>query len=164
MNNNGGNGYGVDGAWWFTKRVTLAANYDSVWDNRLLSTFAFTQFGAIATKGHLQNLIVGPRVFFSTGWTSRHKLNPFAEVQFGESWLGQSVNSTSVGNFSASANCFTWELGGGAEYLLSPHWSTRLNLDLVRTHFVDQGQSHFKLVLGVTYTLGSRDFASSKTK
>ena len=164
MNNNGGNGFDVDAAWWFTKQVTLAANYDGVWNNQLLGTFAFTSIGNVAVKGHLQNAIVGPRIFFSTGWTTRHKLNPFGEAQFGESWLKQSVNTGTAGNISASANCFSWELGGGAEYLLSPHWSARMNLDLLRTHFNDQGQSHLRFVLGITYTIGTREFAPSKKK
>jgi len=156
----GGNGFGVDGAWWFTKRVTLAANYDSVWKNQFLGNFAFTSLGAISVKGHLQNFIVGPRIFFSTDWTNRHKLNPFGEAQFGVSWLNQAVNVAQEGEVSASANHFTWELGGGAEYLFSPHWSGRLNLDLLRTHFIDQGQSHLRLALGVTYTFGPRGEAA----
>ena len=160
VNANGGNGFDVDGAWWFTKRVTLAANYDSVWDNKLLTSFAFTPTQAISVKSHLQNLIVGPRIFFSTNWTAKHKLNPFGEAQFGVSWLSQAVNQANVGQVSASANHFTWELGGGADYLFSPHWSGRVNLDFLRTHFIDQGQSHLRFVLGVTYTLGPRGEAA----
>ena len=156
----GGNGFNLDDAWWFTKRVTLAANYDSVWKNQFLGNFAFTSIGAISVKGHLQNFIVGPRVFFSTDWTNRHKLNPFGEAQFGVSWLNQAVNEAQVGEVSASANHFTWELGGGAEYLFSPHWSGRMNLDLLRTHFIDQGQSHLRFALGVTYTFGPRGEAA----
>jgi len=161
MTGDGGtNGFGIDGAWWFTKRVTLAANYDSAWDNSLLSNFAFTQIGAIAVKSHLQNFLVGPRIFFSTDWTNRHKLNPFGEVQFGVSWLHQAVNAAQIGEVSADANHFSWLLGGGAEYLFNPHWSGRMNLDLLRTHFIDQGQSHLRLALSVTYTFGPRGEAA----
>jgi len=161
MTGDGGtNGFGIDGAWWFTKRVTLAANYDSAWDNSLLSNFAFTQIGAIAVKSHLQNFLVGPRIFFSTDWTNRHKLNPFGEVQFGVSWLHQAVNAAQIGEVSADANHFSWLLGGGAEYLFNPHWSGRMNLDLLRTHFIDQGQSHLRLAVSVTYTFGPRGEAA----
>lgn len=160
LTSNGGNGFDIDGAWWFTKRVTLAANYDSVWHNQLLGNFAFTSLGAIAVKSHHQDFMVGPRIFFTTDWTNRHKLNPFGEVQFGSSWLNQKVNVAQIGETEASANSFVWELGGGAEYLFNPHWSGRLNMDLLRTHFIDQGQSHFRLVLGVTYTFGARGEAA----
>jgi hypothetical protein len=161
MTGDGGtNGFGIDGAWWFTKRVTLAANYDSAWDNSNLTTFAFTPVGDVVVKSHLQNFLVGPRIFFSTNWTSRHKLNPFGELQFGASWLNQAVNVANVGEHSASDASFTWELGGGAEYLFNPHWSGRLNLDLLRTHFVSEGQSHLRLALAVTYTFGPRGEAA----
>jgi hypothetical protein len=152
----GTDGFGVDGGWWFTKRVTLAVNYDDTWDNQLLGTFAFTAIGGTAVKSHLQNLITGPRIFFTNDWTTRHKLNPFGEAQFGVSWLGQTIIQTNIGEFSASGNAFTWELGGGAEYLFSPHWSARANLDLLRTHFIDEGQSHLRLAVAVVYTFGSR--------
>jgi hypothetical protein len=47
-------------------------------------------------------------------------------------------------------------LGGGAEYLFSPHWSGRANLDFLRTHLANEGQSRLRLVLGIRYTFGSR--------
>jgi hypothetical protein len=62
----GTNGFNVGAAWWFTKRVTMAADYDSTWNASSLGNLAFTQVGAIATKSHLQSFVVGPRVFFST--------------------------------------------------------------------------------------------------
>ena len=79
----GTDGFNVGAAWWFTKRVTMAADYDSTWDTSSLTNFAFAQIGAIAIKSHLQSFVVGPRVFFSTKWTDTHKLNPFGEAQFG---------------------------------------------------------------------------------
>src|SRR3974390_495516 len=78
--NFGTNGFNVGAAWWFTKNVTIAANYDSSWDSTSLGLFQFTQIGAIAVHSHLQNFLVGPRIFFSTDWTDKHKLNPFGEV------------------------------------------------------------------------------------
>ena len=47
-------------------------------------------------------------------------------------------------------------LGGGAGYVLSPHWAARANFDLLRTHFADSGQSRLRFVLGVAYTFGQR--------
>ncbi len=153
---NGTDGFNVGAAWWFTKRVTLVADYDSTWDTSSLTNFAFTQVGGVATKSHLQSILLGPRIFFSTSWTDRHKLNPFGEAEFGVSHLSQKVTQTSMPSFSASDSGFTWMLGGGAEYLLSSHWSARANLDFQRTHLANEGQSRLRLVLGVRYTFGSR--------
>lgn len=152
----GTNGFNAGAAWWATNRVTLAVDYDSSWNSSALGVFAFTQVGAIAVKSHLQTLVVGPRVFFTTGWTTRHKLNPFGEAQFGVSHLNQKVTQVNVPTVSASDTAFTWMLGGGAEYLITPHWSGRINMDLLRTHFSNSGQSHFRLVLGVRYSFGER--------
>jgi opacity protein-like surface antigen len=152
----GTDGFNVGAAWWFTKQVTVAADYDSAWDTSTLSTFAFTSVGAIAVKSHLQNAFFGPRIFFSTDWTTKHKLNPFGEAEFGFSHLYQKVTQVNVPSFSASDTGFSWLLGGGAEYLLNPHWSARANLDLERTHLANEGQSRLRLIVGITYTFGSR--------
>jgi opacity protein-like surface antigen len=153
----GTDGYNVGAAWWFTKRVTMAADYDSTWDTSSLTNFAFAQTGAIATKSHLQSFLVGPRIFFSTGWTDKHKLNPFGEAQFGVSHLSQDVTQVGLPTLSASDTSFTWMLGGGADYLFSNHWSGRANVDFLRTHFANEGQSRLRLVLGIRYTFGSRE-------
>jgi opacity protein-like surface antigen len=152
----GTDGFNVGVAWWFTKRVTLAADYDSAWDTTSLTNFTFSHIGGIATKAHLQNALIGPRIFFSTNWTDKHKLNPFGEAQFGVSHLSETIAPANQPTVSASDTGFSWMLGGGAEYLLSPHWSGRLNLDLLRTHLGNEGESHLRLVLGIRYTIGSR--------
>jgi hypothetical protein len=153
----GTDGFNVGAAWWFTNRVTIAGDYDSSWDTSSLSNFAFTQVGAIATKGHLQTFVLGPRVFFSTNWTNKHKLIPFGEAQFGVSHLNQKVEQVNMPTISASDSGFTWMLGGGAEYLFSPRWSGRANLDFLRTHLSNEAQSRLRLVLGVRYTFGGRE-------
>jgi opacity protein-like surface antigen len=154
--NFGTDGFDAHAAWWFTKRVTLAGDYDSTWDTSTLSTFAFTQSGPVAVKSHLQNVLFGPRVFFSTQWTDKHKLNPFGEAEFGVSHLSQTVTQINMPTVSESDSGFSWMLGGGADYLLSSHWSARINLDFLRTHFGNQGQSHLRMVIGLSYTFGSR--------
>ncbi len=153
----GTDGFNVGAAWWFTKRVTMAGDYDSTWDSSTLTNFTFTQVGAIATKSHLQSFLVGPRIFFSTGWTDKHKLSPFGEAQFGVSHLSQDVTQVGVPTQSASDTAFTWMLGGGADYLFSDHWSGRANVDFLRTHLANEGQSRLRLVLGIRYTFGSRE-------
>ena len=150
--NNGTDGFDVRGAWFFTKRVSIAADYDSSWDSSTLGTFTFTDVGAIAVHSHLQNVLFGPRIFFSTKWTDKYRLTPFGEAEFGVSHLSQDVTQQNQGTVSASDTAFSWMLGGGVDYRLFSHFSARANLDLLRTHFASQGQSHLRLVLGVDYT------------
>jgi opacity protein-like surface antigen len=152
----GTDGFNVRGAWFFTKRVSISADYDSSWDSSTLGTFTFSNTGAIAVDSHLQNVLFGPRIFFSTKWTDEHKLNPFGEAEFGVSHLSQTVNQVNAPSVSASDTAFTWMLGGGVDYRLSSHFSARGNLDFLRTHFASQGQSRLRLVLGINYTFGSR--------
>jgi hypothetical protein len=153
----GTDGFNVGAAWWFTRRVSIAADYDSTWDTSTLTNFAFTQVGAIATRSHLQSFVLGPRVFFATQWTDTHKLNPFGEAQFGVSHLSQDVTQVGMPTLSASDSGFTWMLGGGADYLFNSHWSGRANIDFLRTHLANEGQSRLRLVLGIRYTFGSRE-------
>ena len=157
----GTDGFNVGAAWWFTKRVTIAVDYDSTWDTSSLTNFAFAQVGSIATKSHLQSVLIGPRVFFTTTWTDKHKLNPFGEAQFGASHLSQDVTQVGMPTLSASDSGFTWMLGGGADYLLSSHWSGRANVDFLRTHLSNAGQSRLRLVLGIRYTFGGREKKSA---
>lgn len=156
-NDFGTDGFNVGAAWWFTKNVTIAADYDSSWDTTSIRNFAFTQVGSIAVKSHLQNALVGPRIFFSTDWTDEHHLNPFGEAQFGASHLNQKITQVNLPTISASDSAFSWMLGGGVDYSFSRHWSGRANLDFLRTHLANEGQSRLRLVLGIRYTIGSRE-------
>lgn len=152
----GTDGFDVGGAWWFTKHITIAGNYDSSWDATSLGNFAFTDVGAISVHSHLQSALFGPRIFFSTGWTDKHRLNPFGEAEFGVSHLTQTVKQAGLPSLSASDTEFSWLAGGGVDYKLTSHFSARGNLDFLRTHFAASGQSRLRLVLGIAYTFGSR--------
>ena|SRR6516165_8119628 len=153
----GTDGFNVGAAWWFTKHVTIAGDYESSWDTTTLGNFAFTNSGIITVHSHLQSALFGPRIFFSTKWTDKYKLNPFGEAEFGVSHLSQTINqqipNTSV---SASDSAFSWMLGGGLDYKFTSHFSGRANFDFLRTHLANQGQSRFRLLLGLAYTFGSR--------
>src|SRR4029077_20368513 len=67
----GTDGFNFGAAWWFTKKVSLAGDYDSTWDTSSITNFAFTQTGAIAAKSHLQSFMFGPPIMFSHNWTDR---------------------------------------------------------------------------------------------
>jgi outer membrane protein OmpA-like peptidoglycan-associated protein len=154
-------GFNIGAAAWFTRRVALAFDYDSAWDTSHLGVFELTQTGLFVTKNHLQDFLGGPRIFFPGVLKSKEtklpRLWPFAEVQIGMSHLNSSLeNPTTSVSQSASDNAFSWMVGGGADYRLSPHWVGRLKVDLLRTHFADTGQSRVRLGFGIAYTFGER--------
>jgi hypothetical protein len=158
----GMDGFNAGAALYFTPRVSIAADYDGVYDTSTIGPFSISQLGPVVVKSHLQNFLFGPRVFFpgliksKTNAQIRH-LRPFAEAQFGISHLNSSVAEPQQSlHQSTSDNAFTWMLGGGVDYRLSAHWSARGKLDLERTHFSDEGQSRLRLALGLTYAFGSR--------
>ena len=163
-------GFNVGAAVWFTHRVTIGAEYESGWDSSHLGAFELTSGGIIVTKNHLQDFLIGPRVFFPGLLKRAHisHLLPFGEAQFGVSHLSSRLESpVAMISQSASDNAFTWLLGGGVDYRFSGHWHGRAKLDLERTHFSDTGQSRLRVVLGVAYTFGERgkeEVAAAKRK
>jgi len=157
----GVDGFDVGAAAWFTRKVSIGFDYDDAWDNSRIGLFELTSLGLIASKSHLQDFLVGPRIFFPGVLKTKEKhiarLLPFAEAQFGMSILNSKLVEETAGiNQSASDTEFAWMLGGGADYRFASHWAGRVKLDLLRTHFADSGQSRARLVLGVVYTLGER--------
>jgi hypothetical protein len=157
INGNGGlSGFNANIAVFFNRRVAFAFDYDGGYDTSSLGTFQVTPIGNVTAKNHLQDLLLGPRVYFPGLIKSKNKtinlLNPFGEVQLGGSQLNseiiQSATNTRTGT---SDSAFTWMIGGGADVRLSPHWAARGKLDLLRTHLGDTGQSRVRFVLGVAY-------------
>ena len=116
------NGYDLGAAWRFSPRASIALNYDSGYDTSLIGTFELTSVGQISVKNHLQNFLVGPRIFFAPKKIKKYKFDPFAEVQFGGSHLNTQIQQVGVPSQSASDSAFTWMLGGGGEYNLDSHW------------------------------------------
>lgn len=154
---NGVDGFGVGIAAMFTSRVGIALNYDDTWDTTTLGAFELTHVGLLATKSHLQNYLVGPRIFFAQKKIKKRVLTPFGEAEFGGSHLSNQLQQPATGlQQSASDSSFTWMLGGGVDYIVAPHWALRGNVDFVRTHFVDSGQSRLRWLLGVAYTIRRR--------
>lgn len=141
----------------FTSRVGLGFNFDEMWDTSKIGSFELTSIGQTTAKNHLQNFLVGPRVFFAQKAVKKYILSPFGEAQFGLSHLASSIQQQQTGlNESSSDTAFTWMLGAGADYVIAGHWAARANLDLLRTHFVDVGQTRLRFVLGIAYTLRRR--------
>jgi hypothetical protein len=153
---NGLDGFDVGAALWFTPRVSVAFNYDHAGDTSVIGAFALTSSGLVTIKSNMQNWLVGPRVFFPSKRIKRFDIDPFAEFQIGGTHLNQKLTQVGVVSQSASDNAYSWMIGGGADYVLSPHWAARANLDILRTHLVETGQTRLRMVLGVNYTFRRR--------
>jgi len=163
--NFGLDGFNLGAAWRFAPNIAVAAQYEGLYDTSQVGTFEFTSVGAIASKSHLQNFLIGPRYYFGQkeigakkkGNNSKraYNISPFGEAAFGISHLKSTIQEGPQPAFTNSDSAFTWMLGGGADYQLSPHWIARGSLDLLRTHLNQNGQSRLRLVLGIAYTFGS---------
>ena len=157
----GMNGFDVGGEVVVVRPVALAFDYDGVWNTSTLGVFETTPTGLTSVKTHMQDVLIGPRAYFALpvnqDYKFLHKLMPFFEAQFGVSNINSTVSVVNSGSISASANDFTWELGGGGDIRLNPRWAVRTKIDLLRTHFVNEGQSHARFVLGLVYSVKPRE-------
>jgi opacity protein-like surface antigen len=154
-------GYNLAAGLWLSRRLSASFDYDSVYDTSKIGVFELTHAGEISVKSHLQNFLVGPRIYFPGALKTKRlkygrRLTPFAEVALGGTHLNTTVRQLAVGEQSASDNAFSWMLGGGADYVIDPHWAARIKIDLLRTHIADTGQSRLRIGLGIAYTFGSR--------
>jgi opacity protein-like surface antigen len=153
----GTDGFDLGAAYYFAPRLSIAAEYDGMWDTSRVGSFEFTSVGAIVSQAHLQNFLVGPRFYFSDYKVGKsHFIKPFGEVQFGVSHLRSRVQEGTTPSTFNSDSAFSWMLGGGVDYPITPHWTARGNLDLLRTHLNANAQSRARLVLGIAYTWGER--------
>ena len=155
--NFGQDGFNFAGGWYATNKVQLAADYDTAWHNSPVGTFQNTPVGQVTTHNHLQNWLFGPRIFFATRGIQKERVDLFGEAQFGWSHLSSKLSAPTFSSISTSDTAFTWMLGGGADWVFSPHWSLRGKLDFLRTHFASSGQSRLRLGVGVAYSFGKRE-------
>ena len=150
------NGFNIGAGYWLNKHVSLNFDYDGGFNTSTLGVLSLTNVGHTAIKSRLQDWLIGPRVFFPPHEIKKHSFDPFVEFKIGGSHLSEKIQQTSSPTQSASETAFAWALGGGADYQFSSQWFGRVNLDLLRTHFADAGQSRLRLVLGVGYTFSPR--------
>jgi opacity protein-like surface antigen len=118
--------------------------------------FQNTPVGQVSTRNHLQDWLFGPRIFFLTREVQKRRAGLFGEAQFGWSHLSSSLSAPTFSTVSTHDTAFSWMLGGGADYMVSAHWSVRGKLDFLRTHFANAGQSRLRVGVGVTYTFRNR--------
>jgi hypothetical protein len=153
----GTDGFDLGAAYFFAPRLSVAAEYDGMWDTSRVGTFEFTSVGAIVAQSHLQDFLVGPRFYFRDYQAGKsHYIKPFAEAQFGVSHLRQSIQEGITPAATNSDSAFSWMLGGGVDYPITLHWTARGEVDLLRTHLNADAQSRLRIGLGVAYTWGER--------
>ena len=150
-------GFHVGAAWWFSSRVSIAADFDSLYDTSKVGVFDLSSVGSVSVKSNMQNYLIGPRIFFPRAIKRYPRLVPFGELQFGATHLHSTIHQLNLPDEAAGDSAFTWMLGGGADYLIHRHWGARINLDLERTHLADEGQSRLRFAMGVVYTFGTRN-------
>lgn len=155
----GFNGFNAATGLWFDRHVSVNFDYDSVYKTSTLGVLSITSIGHTAIKNRMQDWLIGPRIFFPPHELDKYKFDPFAEFKIGGAHLSEKIQQTNLPTQSASDNAFAWALGGGADYEFSSQWFGRVNLDLLRTHFADAGQTRLRLVLGIGYTFGARPTA-----
>jgi hypothetical protein len=155
--NSGLTGFSGTAGWQCGKKVTMVGEGDFLWDNSRVGVFDLSpNTGVVSIKSNSQNYLFGARVKI-IGWKplktlEKRKLLPFGELLFGYSRLSQTISASSSGaSTSAADRAYSWALGGGVDYTLTNHWLARGKVDLLRTHFVDAGQSRLRLNLGLAY-------------
>jgi Outer membrane protein beta-barrel domain len=149
------NGFTFGGGLWLNRRVSLNLDYDTAYKTSSLDVLSLTSVGSTSIANHLQDWLIGPRIYFPPKSIKKYKFDPYASVKFGGSHLREEVKQNG-GSISASDNSFAWALGGGGDYQFNSQWFGRVGLDFLRTHFVQSGQSRLRLVIGVGYTFGPR--------
>jgi len=154
-------GYNVSFGWNPIANFGLFASYDGLYDHSTVGTFALTKIGQTSVHSHLQNLLFGPRIFLPGAFKKYSSLRghvfvPFFEAGFGESRLHTELTQQNTGNVQSADTAFTWMLGGGVDLRAYPHFTVRPNIDFLRTHFADQGQSRLRFGISVLWSLQSR--------
>ncbi|MBO0797267.1 MAG: porin family protein [Blastocatellia bacterium] len=111
----------------------------------------------IRVSNNAQNFLFGPRVFFPRAFREP-KVVPFAHLLFGVSRQSTGINlALQEGEIGSSVDTnWSWTLGGGVDYWFNKKWAVRGKIDLLRTHFLDEGQSKARFTVAVGYNFDFR--------
>lgn len=154
-------GFTVGVGWNPIPRFQLYLNFDGLYDHSTIGSFALTSVGLTTVNSHLVELLTGPRFFLpglfkGYGRVKGHRVIPFIDAGFGEARLHTELASPAIGTARAADTAFAWELGGGADYRIYPHFTIRGDVGLLRTHFANSGQSRIRLGATVVWSFRSR--------
>jgi hypothetical protein len=155
-------GYFLGVGWNPIRHFQLHLTYDGVYDNSTIGAFALTSVGLTLVNSHMQELLTGPRFFLPGVFKGREKVKgkimiPYVEAGFGEARLHTDVTQVNLGRVQAADTAFAWQIGGGADFRLYPHFAARADLGFLRTHFANGGQSRIRLGLGVVWSVRARN-------
>jgi hypothetical protein len=110
------------------------------------------------SKTKRQNYLFGGRYYIGKALAGHSKFEPFGHLMYGVTH--QSIDTTQgipvTSEISTAATTWTWDFGGGFDYLLSSHWAIRGRVDWLRTHFDSLNQNHFKWGAGFWYSFTAR--------
>jgi len=154
-------GFTAGAGWNPLPQFQLYLTYDGLYDHSTLGSFALTQVGLTVVNSHMQEILTGPRFFLPGLWKGHgrvkgHRLIPYLDAGFGEARLHTELRQPLIGTVQAADTAFAWALGGGMDYRIYPHWTIRGDLGLLRTHFVESGQSRVRLGVSVVWSARSR--------
>jgi opacity protein-like surface antigen len=93
-----------------------------------------------------EDYLFGPRFYFSQVLSNK-KFVPFVNVLFGVAHENARIPHVSEN----SDNSYAWNAGGGVEYHFNANWGLRGRAGVLRTHFLDDSQTHARYSLGVLY-------------
>lgn len=154
-------GFTVGVGWNPIPRFQLHMDFDGLYDHSTIGAFALTSIGLTTVNSDMFELLVGPRFFLpglikGHGRVKGHRLIPWIDAGFGESRLHTEFVSPTLGNARSSDTAFVWELGGGVDYRVYPHFTIRGDVGLLRTHFANSGQSRIRLGATLVWSFRSR--------
>lgn len=106
---------------------------------------------------HTFTALVGPQIYP----LGRHKIDPFGHAMFGAGILTDSVPAFSgFGSNSTTTAVKAWQVGGGVDLSLRPHWAVRLiQVDYQSAKFYGNGvpnQGAKRISFGFVYRFGER--------
>jgi opacity protein-like surface antigen len=148
--NPGIGGFNVGAGWRFKEQIELATDIDIGSETTIL--------GGVTSKSKRQNYLFGGRYYIAKAITRHNKVVPFGHLLYGVTH--ESVKATQgipvTTTVSTAQTAWSWDFGGGVDYLLTPHWALRGRADWLKTHFNNSSQSHFKWVAGFWYSFSAR--------
>ena len=153
-------GFTVGAGWNPVSSFGLFFHYDGLFDTSTLGSFELTKTGQTSVHSHMQNWLVGPRIFMHGALKNHgirgHVFVPFVEAGFGDSNLKTEVSEVNLGTATVSDTAFAWMLGGGIDLRVVPHFTLHPNLDFLRTHFANQWQSRVRFGISVVWSRQTR--------
>jgi len=136
----GKNGWDITGAYNIGTHFALEAEgFGAYGDSTLLT---------VTAKQHEYGFLGGGKVDFNT---HSEKFVPWVHLLLGVGHTGFDTNIPGANNSDTS---FTWALGGGLDYNITPSVAARGKADIYHTSYFGEGDAHAKWGLGILYRFG----------